>query len=169
MVRKYSVAVAGSAFEARTLRWCATRVSVMSVSGLEPHMNAGNRRWRGAVSLGASGVGACRLRSSSGPPRVLFPRPRTFLSGQIRPRQPEGCRRRRSPCLTAEGNIWSATLTRSPAADITPPRTPPIRRSAWPPGMARRSMAAAPPTAKSTTWPRCQPPIRRCRCRAMLA
>src|SRR6202046_1754640 len=52
MVRKYSVAVAGSAFEARTLRWCATRVSVMSVSGLEPHMNAGNRRWRGALSLG---------------------------------------------------------------------------------------------------------------------
>src|SRR5271170_8066714 len=52
MVRKYSVAVAGSAFEARTLRWCATRVSVMSVSGLEPHMNAGNRRWRGAMSLG---------------------------------------------------------------------------------------------------------------------
>src|SRR3984885_10071293 len=52
MVRKYSVAVAGSAFEARTLRWCATRVSGMSVSGLEPHMNAGNRRWRGALSLG---------------------------------------------------------------------------------------------------------------------
>src|SRR5271169_6854826 len=52
MVRKYSVAVAGSAFEARTLRWCATRVSVMSVSGLEPHMNAGNWRWRGAMSLG---------------------------------------------------------------------------------------------------------------------
>jgi rare lipoprotein A len=52
MVLKYSVAVAGSAFEARTLRWCATRVSVMSVSGLGPHLNAGNRRWRGAMSLG---------------------------------------------------------------------------------------------------------------------
>jgi rare lipoprotein A len=52
MVLKHSVAVAGSAFEARTLRWCATRVSVMSVSGLEPHMNAGSRRWRGAMSLG---------------------------------------------------------------------------------------------------------------------
>src|ERR1700735_5576722 len=54
MVRKYSVAVAGSAFEARTLRWCATRVSVMSVSGLGPHTSAGNRRWRSAVSLGVA-------------------------------------------------------------------------------------------------------------------
>jgi rare lipoprotein A len=54
MVLKHSVAVAGSAFEARTLRWCATRVSVMSVSGLEPHTNAGSRRWRGAMSLGVA-------------------------------------------------------------------------------------------------------------------
>src|SRR5271169_3994736 len=65
MVRKYSVAVAGSAFEARTLRWCATRVSVMSVSGLEPHMNAGNRRWRGAISLG---LAAWALAGCAPPP-----------------------------------------------------------------------------------------------------
>src|SRR6202041_3313712 len=65
MVRKYSVAVAGSAFEARTLRWCATRVSVMSVSGLEPHMDAGNRRWRGAMSLG---LAAWALAGCAPPP-----------------------------------------------------------------------------------------------------
>src|SRR3984957_4792928 len=65
MVRKYSVAVAGSAFEARTLRWCATRVSVMSVSGLEPHMDAGNRKWRGAMGLG---VAAWALAGCAPPP-----------------------------------------------------------------------------------------------------
>src|SRR6202166_3338595 len=65
MVLKHSVAVAGSAFEARTLRWCATRVSVMSVSGLEPHANAGSRRWRGAISLG---VAACVLAGCAPPP-----------------------------------------------------------------------------------------------------
>src|SRR5271156_1580707 len=65
MVRKYSVAVAGSAFEARTLRWCATRVSVMSVSGLGPHPNAGFRSWRGAMSLG---VAACVLAACAPPP-----------------------------------------------------------------------------------------------------
>ena len=41
-----------------------------------------------------SGVGARRLRSSSGSPGVLLPRARAFLSVQIRPRQPEGRRRR---------------------------------------------------------------------------
>src|SRR3984957_10883085 len=65
MVRKYSVAVAGSAFEARTLRWCATRVSVMSVSGLGPHLNAGSRRWRGAMGLG---VAAWALAGCAPPP-----------------------------------------------------------------------------------------------------
>src|SRR5580700_4591613 len=65
MVRKYSVAVAGSAFEGRTLRWCATRVSVMSVSGLGPHTNAGNRRWRGAMSLG---LAAWALAGCAPPP-----------------------------------------------------------------------------------------------------
>src|ERR1700727_1143012 len=65
MVRKYSVAVAGSAFEARTLRWCATRVSRMSVSGLGPHLNAGNRRWRGAMGLG---VAAWALAGCAPPP-----------------------------------------------------------------------------------------------------
>src|ERR1700722_1336168 len=65
MVLKHSVAVAGSAFEARTLRWCATRVSVMSVSGLEPHTIAGIRRWRGAISLG---VAAWALAGCAPPP-----------------------------------------------------------------------------------------------------
>src|ERR1700689_3546152 len=65
MVRELSVAVAGSAFEARTLRWCATRGSGMSVSGLGPHMNAGNRRWRGAMSLG---VAAWALAGCAPPP-----------------------------------------------------------------------------------------------------
>src|SRR6202020_3347290 len=65
MVRKYSVAVAGSAFEARALRWCATRVSVMSVSGLGPHTSAGSRRWRSAVSLG---VAALALAGCAPPP-----------------------------------------------------------------------------------------------------
>src|SRR5580698_4903710 len=65
MVRELSVAVAGSAFEARTLRWWATRVSVMSVSGLEPHMNAGSRRWRAAMSLG---VAAWALAGCAPPP-----------------------------------------------------------------------------------------------------
>src|SRR5271154_5527948 len=71
MVRKYSVAVAGSAFEARTLRWCATRVSVMSVSGLGPQMNAGNRRWRGAMSLGVAAwaVAGC---APPPPPHVSY-------------------------------------------------------------------------------------------------
>jgi rare lipoprotein A len=54
MVRKYSVAVSGSAFEARSWRLRVTRVSVMSVSGLEPHTNAGSRKWRGAMSLGVA-------------------------------------------------------------------------------------------------------------------
>src|ERR1700733_470595 len=71
MVRKYSVAVAGSAFEARTLRWCATRVSVMSVSGLGPHMNAGNRRWRGAMSLGLA-VWALAACAPPPAPRVSY-------------------------------------------------------------------------------------------------
>jgi rare lipoprotein A len=65
MVRKHSVAVAGSAFEARTLRWWATRVSVMSVSGLGPHWNAGSRRWRGAIGLG---VAAWALAGCAPPP-----------------------------------------------------------------------------------------------------
>src|ERR1700727_912394 len=65
MVRKYSVAVAGSAFEGRALLWCATRVSVMSVSGLGPHTNAGDRRWRGSMSLG---VAAWALAGCAPPP-----------------------------------------------------------------------------------------------------
>src|SRR3984885_7013112 len=54
-----------SAFEARTVRLCATRVSVMSVSGFEPRVYAGNRRWRGAVSLG---VAALALAGCAPPP-----------------------------------------------------------------------------------------------------
>src|SRR6202034_353506 len=65
MVRKYSVAVAGSAFGGRGLLWCATRGSVMSVSGLGPHTNAGDRRWRGAMSLG---VAAWALAGCAPPP-----------------------------------------------------------------------------------------------------
>ena len=43
----------------------------MSVSGLEPHTNAGNRRWRGAVSLG---VAALALAGCAPPqaPRVSY-------------------------------------------------------------------------------------------------
>ena len=47
--------------------------------------------------------------------------------------------------------------------------TTPIPPSAWRPGTAPPSTAAAPPTAKSTTWPRSPRPIRPCRCRATRA
>src|ERR1700722_19755336 len=65
MVRKYSVAVAGSAFSGRTLRWVAPRVSVISVSGLGSPINAGNWRWRGAISLG---LAAWALAGCAPPP-----------------------------------------------------------------------------------------------------
>ena len=64
---KYSVAVAGSAFEARTLRYWAIRVSVMSVSGLNPHVYAGHQKCRGAVSLAvaALALAGCATPQSS--------------------------------------------------------------------------------------------------------
>ena len=114
------------------------------------------------------GLRARRLRPHSAPPCVLFPRPRTFLPIQIRPTRAQRSSLMANGCLTAGGSIWSAAPIQSPVAGMSPPRTPRIRQSGWPPGTARRSMAAAPPTAKSTTWLRCRPPIRRCRCRATL-
>src|ERR1700689_3748327 len=51
------------------------------------------------------------------PPRVLFPRSRTFLAVEIRPCQPEGCRR------------WRSRATRRRAISGRPPlygRGPPL-------------------------------------------
>ena len=48
---------------------------------------------------------------------------------------------------------------------LSRPRTPITAPKASPPGMAAISMAAAPRTAKSTTWTRSRPRIRPCRCR----
>src|SRR5690242_7643570 len=72
MVQKYSVAVAGLAFEARSLRWWVTRVSVMSVSGLELHDYAGNRRWRGAASLGVAVLALAGCATPQPTPRVSY-------------------------------------------------------------------------------------------------
>ena len=75
---------------------------------------------------------------------------------------------RRNGCRAAVAVIWSGALTSSVARPIT--RTPSRRATPWSGrlrGMAMRSTAGAPPTAKSSTRARSRPRIRRCPCRAM--
>jgi rare lipoprotein A len=72
MVRKYFVAVSGLAFEARTWRFWVTRVSVMSVSGLELHGYAGNRRWRGVTGLGVAALALAGCATPQPTTRVSY-------------------------------------------------------------------------------------------------
>ena len=149
MVRKYSVAVAGSAFEARTLRWCATRVSVMSVSGLEPHVYAGNRRWRGAISLG---VAALALAGCAPPqaPRVSYSHGHEhFSQGKYGHASREGRRRWRTGA-SRRGAISGRPPLHGRGPPILPRREPLlygdrhgllVRRGVpWPPHRQRRSL-----------------------------
>ena len=74
-----------------------------------------------------------------------------------------------SRCRRAAASIASASPIRSPAAPTRRKRTAAIARKVSPPGTATTSTAGSPPMAKSTTWTRSRPRIRRCRCRAMCA
>src|SRR5277367_2775003 len=109
----------------------------MSVSGLGPQMNAGNRRWRGAMSLG---VAAWALAGCAPPPapHVSYSHGHEHFSQSKYGRASRKVVADGEAVPRGEGNTWSATLTRSPATDITLRRTPPIRRPAWPPGTAQR-------------------------------
>ena len=54
------------------MRWWVTRVSVMSVSGLEQPGNAGNRRWRGAASLGVAALALAGCATPQPTPRLSY-------------------------------------------------------------------------------------------------
>ena len=103
------------------------------------------------------GPDRCRASRLRHPNRPAALRILTATSISLKPNMATRARRSwptASRCRAAAGNIWSAVPIRSPATPITLPRTHRIRLSGWPPGTAPRSTAAAPPTARSTTWPR---------------
>ena len=166
MVGKCLAAAVGNGVQNSKLAPVRNRVSVMSVPGLN-RAAPGKRRWRDATSLGIGALALAGCAPES--PQVSYSHGHEHFA--------QAKYGHASPKVVADGEpvprgggqyLVGHPYTVAGHATILP-KTRHIRRSAWPPGTARRSMAVAPPTAKSTTWPRFPPPIRRCRCRATRA